>query len=899
MSWTTRLRGLLQSKKLDRDLDEELNAHLEMRMQDNIASGMTAEEARHDARRRFGNATLMKEDTRAMDIVGWMEALGQNLRYAARMLRRSPGFTVVAILTLALGIGANVAVFTVVRAVLLSPLPFPHPEQLVRVYDDLRGSNSQDVGMSVLELWDLRDKSGLFQDISVIWPFDANLTGGDHPERIACLAVSPNYFTMLGVTPELGRIFTQQDAQPGFTDGELISDAFWHQMFGADPNVIGKKIRIDNDLYTVIGVLPPGFRHPARSPESEVEEFTAAGFSGAPFPAPPKRSMRLLPGAMGRLKPGVSLDQAQARLNALSAELSREYPTEYPAPAGWALRLVPAREALVGNLRTELFVLFGAVAFVLLIACVNLANLLLARSAGRQREIAIRLALGAGRARLIGQLLTESILLASISGGVALLTVVWLRDWLLKLAPAGLPRLNEVSLSGGVLLFALAVSILTGVIFGLAPALQAARRNQVSELREGSRGAGPSKHQIKVSRALVTCEIALSLVLLIGAGLLLRSFWHLLEVRPGFEPHHLVTAKIWIAYPNDISQNPYRTVEARGAFLREILRRVSALPGVEEAALGSGNGLPMETTPNQVLFTIDKNAAESERVPTAEYSTVTPEYFRVLEIPLIRGRVFTEADNSKGQPVVIINETLARRYWHDEDPVGQQIRLTPGQTMSGAEEPWTTIVGVTGDIKSDGFDAASAPYLYYPTYQRPSYASVVYLRTAADPGTLGDTIRREVQSVDPSVPVFAVRTMDEVITKYLADRRFALELLGVFAGVALLLASIGIYGVMAYTFSQRTNEIGIRMAMGAQRSDILRIAVGEGAVVVAIGVASRLAGSAILTRFLQSMLFDVKPTDPITYAAIGGLLTVVTLLACLVPAHRATRVDPLSALRHE
>ncbi len=899
MSWTARLRGMLQSKKLDRDLDEELNTHIEMRIRDNIAAGMTAEQARHDARHRFGNVTWMKEETRTLDIVGWMEALGQNLRYAARMLRRSAGFTAVAILTLALGIGANVATFTVVRAVLLSPLPYPHPEQLVRVYDDLRGSNSQDVGMSVLELWDLRDKSGVFQDLSVIWPFDANLTGGDHPERIECLAGSANYFTMLGVTPQLGRIFTQQDAQPGFTDGVLISDAFWHRMFGADLHVIGRKIRIDDDLYAVIGVLPPEFRHPGRSLQSEVEVFAAVGVSGAPFPAPPQRSLRLVPGAMGRLKPGVSLEQAQARLNALSTELGREYPTDYPAPAAWALRVVPVREDLVGNMRTELFVLFGAVAFVLLIACVNLANLLLARSAGRQREIAIRLALGAGRARLIGQLLTESILLASLSGGVALLTVVWLREWLLKLAPEGLPRLNEVNLSGGVLLFALAVSILTGVIFGLAPALQAARRHQVAELREGSRGTGSSKHQIKTSRVLVTCEIALSLVLLIGAGLLLRSFWHLLEVRPGFEPHHLVTARIWIAFPNDIAKNPYRTVEARGAFLHEVLRRVSTLPGVEDAALGGGNDLPMETRPNPVLFTIDKNAAESARVPTAESSTVTPEYFRVLKIPLIRGRVFTEADDSKGQPVALINETLARRYWHDEDPVGQQIRLTSGQSAKNATNPWRTIVGVTGNIKSDGFDAASAPYLYFPAYQSPSYSSVVYLRTAADPGTLGDRIRREVQGIDPSVPVFAVRTMDEVIAKYLANRRFALELLGVFAGVALLLASIGIYGVMAYTFSQRTNEIGIRLAMGAQRSDILRLAVGEGALVVAVGVVTGLVGSAMLTRFLQSMLFDVKSTDPITYAAIGGLLTVVTLLACVVPAHRATQVNPLIALRHE
>ncbi|MGA2430032.1 MAG: FtsX-like permease family protein, partial [Candidatus Acidiferrum sp.] len=463
----------------------------------------------------------------------------------------------------------------------------------------------------------------------------------------------------------------------------------------------------------------------------------------------------------------------------------------------------------------------------------------------------------------------------------------------------GLPRLNEVNFSGGVLLFALGVSILTGVIFGLAPALQAGRRHQVAELREGSRGAGSSKHQIKISRVLVTCEIALSLVLLIGAGLLLRSFWNLLEVRPGFEPHHLVTAKIKIAYPNDFTKDPYRPLEARAAFLHEVLRRVSALPGVEEAGLGGGNGLPMETRQNQVLFLMDKHAAESERVPTAEMSTVTPEYFGVLKIPVIRGRVFTEADDSKGLPVAIINETLARRYWHGEDPIGQQIRLVPAQGLSSAAEPWATIVGVTGDVKSDGFDQASAPYLYFPAYQQPSYSLVVYLRTTVDPGTLGDLIRREVQGVDPSVPVFAVHTMDDVISKYLADRRFALELLGVFAGVALLLASIGIYGVMAYTFSERTNEIGIRMAMGAQRRDILRIAVGEGAVVVAIGVVAGLAGSAMLTRFLQSMLFDVKAIDPITYAAIGGLLTAVTLLACLVPAHRATRVDPLVALRHE
>jgi predicted permease len=895
MSWVSRLRGLMQSKRLDRELDEELNAHIAMRTRDNFASGMTEEDARRDARRRFGNSTLVKEDTRAMDIVGWLETVGQDLRYAARMLRRSPGFTLVAVATLALGIGANVATFSVVRAVLLQPLPFSHSEQLVRVYDDLRGSNSMDVGMSVPELWDLRDKSGIFQDISVVWPVDANLTGGDHPVRIEFLAGSPNYFTMLGVQAQLGRVFAQQDAQPGFTDGITISDGFWRRMFGADPGVIGK-IRLDGDLYTIIGVMPPSFRHPGKVLADEVEVFAAAGFNGSPFPTPPQRAARYLPEAMGRLKPGVSVTQAQARLNAFAAQLSREFPTDYPTAAGWALRLVPVQEDLVGKVRTELFVLFGAVAFVLLIACVNLANLLLARSAARQREIAIRLALGAGRGRLTMQLLTESILLAAISGGAALLAVVWLKAWFLKLAPAGLPRLNEVSVGGGVLLFAFFISILTGVIFGLAPALQTARRDQAASLREGSRGSGSSKHQMKVSRVLVASEIALSLVLLIGAGLLLRSFLRLVDVKPGFDAHHVVTARMWLAHPNNPDDDPYQHVEKRAAFLQEVLRRGKAIPGVEEIALGYGAGLPLEVSRNQFVLEIEGQAADTERLPISEFSSVSPEFFQVLKTPVIRGRTFTEADDSKGQPVVIINETLARRYWRGEDPVGKRVKFGQGQAFN---RPWMAIVGVVGDIKSDGFDAASDSVLYTPSNQRPSYASVLYMRTAVDPAIVGEAIRREVQAVDPNIPVFDVRTMEDVVAKYLAERRFALELLGVFAGVAMLLASIGIYGVMAYTFSQRTNEIGIRMAMGAQPRDILRIAVGEGAAVVAVGVVCGLIGSAILTRFLQSMLFDVKSTDPVTFATIAALLTVVTLLACLVPAHKATRVDPLIALRHE
>ncbi|HKW63542.1 MAG TPA: ABC transporter permease [Candidatus Acidoferrum sp.] len=900
MSLLSRLKGLLQIRRLEHDLDEELRSHVEMRSADNVAAGMSPEEARYDAQRRFGNSTLLKEDTRSMDIVGWMEIAGQNLRYAGRMLRRSPGFTVVAILTLALGIGANVAIFTVVHAVVLQPLPFPHPEQLVRVYDDLRNSNTHDVGLSVPELWDLRDRSGVFRDLSVIYPVDANITGGERPERVELLGTGADYFTMLGAHAQIGRTYVPADALPGFSEPVVISDAYWRRGFGADPNILGKKVRMDGDIYTIAGVMPPGFRHPGRTLTTDVDMWATCGLAAAPFPDPPIRAIRLLPGVMGRLKPGLTIAQAQAQLDSFVAQIARQFPEEYPAAAGWAVRIVPVQQDLVGNVRAELLVLFAAVAFVLLIACVNLANLLLARSAVRQREIAIRLAIGAGSSRLITQLLTESILLATISGATALVTVFWVKDSLLRFAPADLPRLSEITLSPGVLLFAFFLSILTGVIFGLVPSLQATRGSHVIALREGTRGSGSSKHQLKASRFLVASEIALSLILLIGAGLLFRSFWHLLEVRPGFEPSHVVTAKLWLSVPNDPKQDLYFAPEKRAAFHQEALRRVAAIPGVEQAAIGSPASLPMDRQRNPFSFVIENRSLESERAPVAEISAVTPAYFSVLKTPLISGRFFTDSDDTQAQQVILVDETFARRYWPDSSPVGQRIRpVTRGARSQNAPIPWFTIVGVVGNIKSDGFDAAGAPHIYRPVFQAPPYASVVFVLTAADPGTVGETVRTEVQHVDPNIPVFNVRTMSTVLSASLAERRFALELLGLFAGVALLLASIGIYGVMAYTFSQRTNEIGIRIAMGAQRGDILKMALTEGAVTIAFGVGAGLFGALVLTRFLQSMLFSVKATDPITFGTIAALLAAVTLLACFVPAHRATRVDPLVALRHE
>jgi len=844
-----------------------------------------------------------------MDPSGWLENIRNDCRYAARKLRKSPGFAAAAILTLALGIGANVAVFTVVQAVLLSPLPYPHPERLVRIFDDLRGSNSRDVGISVPELWDLRDKSGVFEDISVIYPSDGNLTGGEKPQRIELLATSANYFTMLAARPELGRIYTANDAQPGFVDGVVLSDGFWRRTFGGDAKAIGKQIRIDGDLYSVIGVMPPNFRHPGRSLAADVDVWLGAGFSAPPWPVPARRSLRMIPGAMGRLRPGLTIAQAQARLDAFSAQLTQQYPSEYPAAARWGLRLVSVQEDLVGNMRMELLVLFGAVGCVLLIACVNLANLLLARSAGRQREIALRRALGAGRTRLIMQLLAENVLLSLISGGLALCAVVLMKTWLLSLAPPELPRLSEIALSPGVLLFAFAVSILTGLMFGLMPALQTAGPNQIVSLREGSRGSGTSKRQKNTSRVLVAAEVALSLVLLIGAGLLLRSFWNLLEVRPGFDPHQIVTARIWLPVPNDAAQDAYRMIEKRAAYYREVLRRVGALSGVEQAATGSAESLPLGNTRRKTTFTIEGRAAESERVPVAEVASVSPGYFAVLKTPLRKGRLFSEHDNSKGQRVAVINEALQREYWKDSDPVGQHIQLiwgraiqltapdsrAPGRQAAGN----VTIVGVVGDVKTDSFDAAGTPHIYLPEPQAPSYNAVVYLRTAADPGVLGEAIRREVQAVDPTIPVFGIRTMDEVVAKSMAARRFALEILGIFAIVAFLLACVGIYGVMAYAISQRTGEIGLRMALGARRGDILRIVLSEAGLIVIAGVGGGLLGSLLLTRFLQTLLFDIKPTDPLTFGTLTVLLAGVALLASFIPARKASRIDPLLALRHE
>jgi predicted permease len=653
-------------------------------------------------------------------------------------------------------------------------------------------------------------------------------------------------------------------------------------------------MRLDSDLYTIVGVMPPGFRHPGPTLNTDVEVWVATGFNALPFPVPAVRSQRMIPAAIGRLKPGLTVAQAQARLDAYISQLSREYPVEYPAAATWAVRLVPLKEDLVGPQRTELFILFGAVGFVLLIACVNIANLLLARSSGRRREIAIRLTMGASRARLARQLLTESTLLSVISGLVAKLTVLLLKNAILTLAPANIPRLNEVDVSAGVLFFAFLISILTGVLFGLAPALQAANPDQLENLREGGRGSGVARRHTRVSRILVVSEVALSIILLAGAGLLLRSFWNVLEVRPGFNSSHLATVQIWIPISNNPANDPYSVEEKRADFLLELSRRVSALPGVDHASISGNDTLPMNSGRNYSSFSIQGRPTESERGPVADIAVVDREYFRTMEVPLISGRNFTDSDTYKTKPVAVIDQTLARRYWPGQNPLGQELKFGFGRGLQGL-----TIVGVAGDIKSDGFEAPSVPHIYVALGQFAPINAVVFLRSRRDAEELGQAVRHEVESISLNVPVHSISSMDQIIARSVADRRFALELLGVFAAVALLLAAIGIYGVMSYSFSQRTNEFGIRVALGAQRLHILRMALAEGMRIVVIGLTAGLVGAAIMTRFFRSMLFDVGTTDPITFLAVSAILAGVALFACYIPARRATRVDPLVALRQE
>ena len=824
-----------------------------------------------------------------------MNAVINDLRYAARMLRNNTGFTLVAVLTLAFGIGANTAIFSVVNAVVLRPLPFSKPEQIVIIRDDMTGRQIEDVGLSVDELKDLQERSGVFQQVSAVWPVDANLTGSDRPERIELLAVSPNYFALLGANAQLGRVFGPEEQEAkGFAEGVVISDGLWKRLFGSDRNILGRKVYADTDLYTIIGVMPPGFRHPGKTLRNEVDMWATAGFTANPF-GPPVRAQRMLPGAIGRLKDGIDINQAQAKLDGLVANLQSEFPKEYPQEAGWSVRVLSAHQQLVGNVQKILYVVLAAVGLVLLIGCVNLANLMLARSSARRREMAIRLALGASRRRLVFQLLTESLLLAFIGGALALVVLTLSLKGLVQFIPADIPRQHEIEINLGVLGFVFLISTITGLLFGLVPALQASRPDVIGNLKDGSHGSGFGLATHRFRSGLVVLEFALSLILMIAAGLLLRSFGRLLDVNPGFNPENVLLARVWLPVPNNPELDPYRDPLKRSGFIKDLLQRVSVIPGVRSAAISNGNGVPLVGPHNSAGFAIEGDAVTNTTIPTAQIGVVSPDYFRTLETPLKRGRFLTEADDRQAPQVVLIDEALVQRYFNNRDPIGQRIKW--GGPSSQA--PWVTIVGIVGNVKSDGFDKPDQPHLYFPIFQNPAYAMAIYLRTDVAPSTVTQALREQVRAVDRDLPVFGERTMTQVAAESVSRRKFAMQLVGLFGVLALLLAGVGIYGMIAYSVTQRTREIGIRVALGASRSAILRWVLKQGMILTVAGVVVGLVGALVLTRLLRSLLFGIGPTDIVTYGVLATLLTVVALIACYVPARRATKVDPLVALRYE
>jgi putative ABC transport system permease protein len=833
----------------------------------------------------------------------FMGTLLQDVRYGLRMLVKKPTFTIVAVLTLALGVGANTAIFSIVNAVLLRSLPFPDPDRLVRIYFNNPGVGLRGVRFSVPEFDDLRTQTDVFEDVSVIVFGPTNLTGVKQPEHLEMMEVSPNYFSMLGATPELGRLFGHQDFALGFAPVVVISDALWRRSYGADPGVLGRSLRLDNDLYTIVGVLSPGFRNPG-STIPAVEVWITCGFSGDPFPAP-ARGLRILPGAIARLKPGLTLAQAQARLDALTANLRREFANDYPPQAKWTVEVVPLQQSLVGKVRPMLVVLMAAVILIVFVVSLNIGSLLLARASGRQQEMAVRVAMGASGGRMIRQMLTESLLLAFIGGIAGLTTAAIALKVVLRFVPANLPRLGEVNIDWRVLGFALLISVATGLLFGLAPAIQSSKAGLANTMREGTRGSGYSAKAGRMRDALMVSQLAFAVVLMVGAGLLLETLRDLLRQNPGFNPSQVVTANIYLPNPNNPQFDPYLTFEQQIPFNRELLRRANAIPGVELAAITSN--LPAADTinsdaaaygaTNHNSLAIEDRPTESSGDLSAEIIRISPDYFRVIQTPLVEGRFFTEADENGKLPVVIIDEATARRYWWpDHDPVGRRlrIRLRFGQNPVN---PWSTVVGVVKNIKHDGLDVDGVPHLYVPLNQFLGRSLSLALRTSLPTSTLEAQIRGAIQSVDPGLPVFGVTSMDEVLDASLASRRFSANLVAGFAGGALLLASIGIYGLLAYMVGQRSREIGLRLALGAQRADILRLVLGKGVVLAGLGIVTGVIFSASTASMMASLLYGVRPHDPAVFLMVPLLLLVVAIAASYIPAWRATKVDPIVALR--
>jgi predicted permease len=794
----------------------------------------------------------------------------QDLRYGLRMLLKHKGFTVVAVLTLALGIGANTALFSVINAVLLRPLPYEKPEQLVKLWSDNSGQRIEQNHFAPAEITDFRDYLTTFEDIGL---FDiggsANLTGGERPERLNSAEASPGLFTTLRVKPIVGRTFLPEETEVKQSKVAIISEGLWKRRFGADVNLAGQTIQLDGESFTVVGVVPADCKVPENVDLWLPFSFTAADWKN-------DRAHYYVE-AVGRLKTGVTLAQARAELETTMQQLRGGFSA---SRKNWGITLVPLHEQIVGKISSTLWILFGAVGFVLLIACVNVANLLLARAATRQKEITIRVALGAGRLRVIRQLLTESLLLATLGGGAGILLAIGAVKLLSISILSSLPRAEEIGIDSWVLLFTLGLSLAAGAIFGLFPALQASNANLSETLKlGGKRSTGSARGWLK--NFLVISEVALSLILLVGAGLLVKSFLRLQSVPPGFDPHHVLTMQI------TLPKNQYPDTARQNEFVRQALQRIETLPGVKTATatinlplIGTwGMGYRIEAQPDIGM-------------QIADNANISPNYFHTMAIPVLQGRDFSEQDTNQSQQVVIISEALVRKHFPNQNPLGQQILI------GGVKRQ---IIGVVSDVRPRGLDIEIKPQIYLPYAQKPTPAPFLTfaVRTEQEPLALAGAVEKEIRNLDKDLPVANIRTMEQIVSESLAQRRLTMLLLGIFAAMAIVLASIGIYGVLSYSVTQQTHELGIRMALGAQGYDVLAMIMRQGMKQVLIGVVLGLFGAIWLTGILKGLLFGVGATDPLTFVLVAFLLVMVALLACYIPARRATRVSPLQALRHE
>ncbi len=811
-----------------------------------------------------------------------MESLLNDLRYGLRMLRKSPGFTTVALLVLTIGIGANVAIFSVVNTVLLRPLPYRDPARLVMIWESLPGIGFNQVGTATGEYLDYRDRNRVFSGIAGYKNDTANLTGSGQPERIPITRASANLFSVLGVQPMLGRTYSAEEDRPGAAKVAILSYGLWKRRYGADGSILGRTIDLDGQPYTVIGVMPASFHFPFSSlPYSDKAELWVPVAFTTDEIADRVREFGTF--TVARLKPGVSLQQAQEDVARVAAEFQKQYPQVYNGSVYVKPTASPLAADVVGKVRPMLLVLLGAVGFVLLIACANLANLLLARASGRTREMAVRAALGASQARLLRQFLTESVLLAAAGGGLGVAAAFWLVRLLVAFGPEQVPRLQDVAIDPPVLAFAAALSVLTGIVFGIAPAWRASRRELQSGLREASARAGTSRERLRLRDALVILETACSLLLLVGAGLLLNSFLRVLRVPPGFNPSGVLIAR------TQFDDTRYPKAEVCGAAEREIIARLRRLPGVRSAAFVTN--LPL-ADPRGIGFRIEGRPANEFH--NADNALVSEDYFQAMGIPLLRGRGFREQDTASTPLVAVINQTLARTYFPQQDPIGKRL-------VWGYRTPFT-IVGIAGDVKFSALDSDVAPMIYMSNFQVTSGVSrhaVFVVRTGGDPASLASAASRTIWSVDKDLPVFGVTTMDDVLAASVAQRRFSMSLLGAFAVLALLMAAVGLYGVLSYSVSQRMHEMGLRLALGANTRDLLRLVIGQGIRVALVGVALGLVAGLAATRLLAGMLFGVSPLDPLTFVGVVAVLVAAAALASFIPARRATRVDPMVALRYE